>query len=300
MHPYGIPQVARRAGVLLVVLLLLVSCGGGDGGEGARPSISPTRTPSRTPTATLPSPELPSITRTPTRTGSPERPSPTRTPGRTDGPNQPSPTRSPEQTDSPEQPTPTRSPEPTSSPTGPLTKGGPAQPTQAPTVTETLVPDSTEAESEAPAPAEDEGVPSWVWWLLAALILGTAVTIPLVVRARRRNDWRQDLDEAAGELAWFARELLPGLRHAGSRDEVVGGWAVSQVRVAAAEDRLTVLESTAPDDAGRERARSLRDASREARGRMQQITGPGSDTWALDLDTIIADLELVLRQDQVT
>ena len=298
MPRIGVLRVAGPVSVHLVLLLLLVSCGGDGGGEGARPSISPTRTP----TATLPSPELPSITRSPTRTGSPERPSPTRSPERTDRPEPPTPTRSPEPTDNPEQPTPTRSPEPADSPNEPLTGGGSALPTSEPsaTSTATLDPDSTEAEGQAPAPAQDETVPTWVWWLLAALILGAAISIPLVVRTRRRNAWRQDLDEAAGELAWFARELLPGLRHAGSRDEVVGGWAVSQVRVAAAEDRLTVLESTAPDDAGRERARSLRDASREARGRMQQITGPGSDTWALDLDTIIADLETVLRQDHVT
>ena len=60
-------------------------------------------------------------------------------------------------------------------------------PTQTPTANETAPPDSTEAEGEAAA--EDQGVPSWVWWLLAALILGTAVAIPLVVRARRRNAW---------------------------------------------------------------------------------------------------------------
>ena len=137
-----------------------------------------------------------------------------------------------------------------------------------------------------------------MWWLLAALVLGTAVAIPLVVRARRRNAWRRDLAEAAGELAWFARELLPGLRQAGSREQVAGGWTVGQTRVAAAEDRLTVLESTAPDDAGRQRARSLRDASRQARSRMQLLTAPGpDDTWALDLDAIIADLEEALRGD---
>ena len=67
-------------------------------------------------------------------------------------------------------------------------------------------------------------------------------------------------------------------------------------RVAAAEDRLTALEPTAPDDAGRTRALSLRDASRQARARMAQLTGPvPNDTWALDLDAIIADLEAVLQ-----
>ena len=134
-----------------------------------------------------------------------------------------------------------------------------------------------------------------MWWLLAALVVGTVVAIPLVVRARRRGAWRRELARVEAELAWFARELLPELRQAGSREQVAGGWTVGQTRVAAAEDELTVLESTAPDDAGRERARSLRDASRLARGRMNQITGPGAhDTWALDLDAVIADLDVVL------
>ena len=280
MRPIGPRRAASHTSVVLVVLLLLVSCGSGDGGEDARPTVSPTRTP----TATLPSPELPSVTRSPTRTGSPERPTPTRSPERTDGPQQPGPTRSPE----------------AESPEGPLTEGGSALPTQDPAATETLVPDSTEAENEAPAPAEDEGVPPWVWWLLAALILGTAVAIPLIVRVRRRNAWRRDLAEAEGELAWFARELLPGLRQVGSREQLAGGWTVGQTRVAATEDRLTVLESTAPDDTGREHARLLRDASRQARSRMQQLTGPGpNDTWALDLDAIIADLEVMLRRDRI-
>ena len=71
---------------------------------------------------------------------------------------------------------------------------------------------------------------------------------------------------------------------------------MSQKRVAAAEDELTVLESTAPDEAGGARARSLRDAVRDARARMQRLVAPGPhDTWALDLDTLMIELEGTLR-----
>ena len=132
--------------------------------------------------------------------------------------------------------------------------------------------------------------------MLAALLLGSAVAIPLVVRARRRSAWRQSLAEQEGEVAWLARDLLPELRRGGSVEQVAGGWAVGRTRVTAAEDRLTVLESTAPDDIGRERARSLRDAVRRADAGMAQLTGPGPhDEWALDLDAIIDDLEHALR-----
>jgi hypothetical protein len=134
-----------------------------------------------------------------------------------------------------------------------------------------------------------------VWWLLAAVLLGAAAAIPLLVRARRRKAWRLRLADAESGVRWFAADLLPGLRQVGSRDEVAGGWAVGSPRVADAEDRLTVLESTAPDDAGRERARSLRDATRLARERMEQLVAPGPhDTWALDLDAIMADLDAAL------
>ena len=167
----------------------------------------------------------------------------------------------------------------------------------------TLEPSPTSETSETPATvtaedvAEDEGdgVPPWVWWLLAALLLATAVAVPLIVRSRRHAAWRRDLAEAEGEIVWFARELLRDLRHAHSPEEVAGGWTVGQPRVIAAEDRLAVLEASAPDQAGRDRTRELLDASRQARTAMQGLTGPGPhDTWMLDLDTVMDDLEQAL------
>jgi hypothetical protein len=265
MSSIELTRQASRAAALLLVLLVVGACGGeeggGEGGEGALPTISPTRTP----TATLPSP--------------------TRSPDESDRPTLPSPTRSPDRTGSPEEP----ASEETSTE---------AEPEPEPT-TETASPDSSKSGTEAPA--EDEGVASWVWWLLAVLVVGAAVGIPLVVRARRRGAWRQELASAESELAWFAHVLLPELRQGGSLDQLAGGWAVGRARVEAAEDRLTALGSTAPDEPGRERARSLRDAVRLARGRVQQLTGPGPhDTWALDLDAIIADLDVVLGGPPVT
>ena len=122
------------------------------------------------------------------------------------------------------------------------------------------------------------------------------MAIPLVLRSRRRNAWDQELAAEEAEVSWLARELLPELRRAASREEVAGGWTVSQGRVSAAEDRLTVLESSAPDEPRGARARVLRDASRAARAQLQRIVGPGPhDTWALDLDAIIIDLETALR-----
>jgi hypothetical protein len=273
MLPVSVTRGASVASGLLVVLLL-GSCGGGEGDGVAPPTISP----GRTPTATLPT--LPSPTRSPERTQSPELPSP-------------SPTRSPDRTQSTDDPAPERS--------SPPPAQEPATRTPTPTAQETADSGDPAADEPVQDSAEDEAVPTWVWWLLAAVVVGSVVAVPLVLRARRRSAWRRELAEGEGELAWFARELLPGLRLAGSRELAASGWAVGRVRVAAAEDRLTVLESTAPDEAGRQRARSLRDAGREAWARMEQLTGPEpSDTWALDLDAIIADLELALRPTPVS
>jgi hypothetical protein len=261
MVPARVTRGTGRASRLLVVLLLIScgGCGGGDGGggEGGRPTVSPTRTP----TATLP--ELPS------------------------------PTRSPDLTERPEEP----AAQPSSSPPA----QEPTAETPAPTAQETTGPADAPADEPAQASGEDEGVQAWVWWLLAALVLGSLVGIPLIRRARRRDAWRREVVEAEGELAWCARELLPGLRRADSRAQVSGGWAVGRVRVVAVEDRLTVLESTAPDETDRQRARSLRDAARHARVNMERLIGPEPrDTWALDLDVIIVDLEVALRSPAVS
>jgi hypothetical protein len=144
--------------------------------------------------------------------------------------------------------------------------------------------------------AADTGVPSWLWWLLAAGALAIAVAVPLLVRARRYRAWGADLTAADEEVAWFARVLVPELRQAGSADQVAGGWAVGSSRVSAVENRLIALEASAPDDAGRTRARTLRDAVRVSRGHMEGLVGSAAtDTVMRDLDAAAAELEAALR-----
>jgi hypothetical protein len=133
--------------------------------------------------------------------------------------------------------------------------------------------------------------------LLAVVVLGAAVAVavPLVLRGRRRAAWRRQLAEAEGDLGWLAHDLLPALRRARSREEVAGAWAVGSPRVVAAEDRLTALASTAYDDRARERTRALRDASRRVRQQVQELLAPRPhDSWVLDLDGVMADLDAAL------
>jgi hypothetical protein len=264
-------RTSGRAAALLLSSLLLVSCGGAGDGEGGEPPVSPTRTP--TTTLTIPSPEPTSPEATSPEASSPEAsrpelPSPTRTPGRTGSEDQSATTPSPEQTEEPDPPE-------TSSPTS----AGTGQ----------------SGEGAAEEPPDEDGVPSWVWWLAGAVLVACAIAVPLVRRARRRSTWTGGLEDAEREVAWLARDLLPTLRSARSREESAGGWAVSETRVAAAEDRLVVLESSAHDETGRMRARMLRDAVRRARARIQALVGPGAGgNWVRDIDAVIADLELAL------
>ena len=259
----------RTRPVLVGLLLALVVGCGGEGGGGA------TSSPTRTPTADR-SVDRPSDRPTADRTD--DRPGPDETGEAT--PEEPR----------PEVPAPSRDrpdlPDDTASDRAPATQ----QPSP---TSKTAEPGQTV--TAAPADGKDETVPPWVWWLLGALLLAAVVAVPLIVRGRRHAAWREQLAEAEGEIAWFARELLQGLRHAHSREEVSGGWTVGQPRVVAAEDQLTVLESTAPDQLGHDRAQELLNASRQARARMQTLTGPGpQETWMLDLDAITDDLEHVL------
>jgi hypothetical protein len=162
--------------------------------------------------------------------------------------------------------------------------------------TPTTPPDAAEGESDEDAGEEEGGVPAGVWWLLAALVAGLAIGVPLVLRSRRRKAWQSDFAASQAEASWLSRELLPELRRAGSREQVAGGWAVSSARVGVLEDDLTALEATALDDPDRARALALRDAVRTARARVEALVAPGSDlTTAALLDGVIDDLELALR-----
>ena len=138
------------------------------------------------------------------------------------------------------------------------------------------------------------------WVALAVLAVAAGVGTWLLVRARGRRSWLARLQATTGDVEWFARELIPQLRASGSVDRVAGGWQVAVPRVAAAEDQLTVLESSArsPEDAGR--ARQLRDAVRSSREKMETLSGPGRhDEWALDLDDVAALLVAALGPTSV-
>ena len=183
----------------------------------------------------------------------------------------------------------TETPTPTPSETTSETPS--ASPTASPTASSSATPEP----SEEPASATTTGTPSWVWWLLGALLVAAAVAIPLLVRASKHRRWRADLAEAEGEVGWFAQTLLPGLQQAGSPAEVRGGWGVGQARVAAVEDRLTALAASAPDEEGEARAVTLRDAVRQARERIAALAASETADVSRELAPVSADLAAALR-----
>jgi hypothetical protein len=194
---------------------------------------------------------------------------------------------------SPTRTLPTRSTAPTQTTTETATV------TETPTQTPTEQPTPSAAPTSSPpgeASSDTTGTPSWVWWLLGAMVIVAGVAIPLLVRASRRRAWRTDLAAAEQEVGWFVRVLLPELQRARSAAEVRGGWGVGEARVVAVEARLTALAASARDDAGRARAVVLRDAVRLSRERIGAIAGSEAADVSRDLAAVSADLAATLGQ----
>jgi hypothetical protein len=96
-------------------------------------------------------------------------------------------------------------------------------------------------------------------------------------------------------VAWFARVLVPELGQSGSLDQVEGGWNVEANRIAVVEDRLTGLEASAPDDAARTWTRTLRDAVRVSRRRVEGLLQAGDpEAISPTLNEVAAELEAAL------
>jgi hypothetical protein len=283
------PCATRFAVLCVLALGSLSACGANDGeGTADRPSV----TTSLSPTRALPSP-------TRSAEASDQSESESARPSRSAA--LPPDTTRPDKTTPGHTSSSTQQPEPTA-----------RQPTvRTSTVIAVPVPSATSpapslSSSPSPTPDQDEataenhGMSSAVWVALAVLAVAATVGTWLLMRTRRRRTWLTRLQATRAEVEWFARELMPQLRQSGSVDRVAGGWQVADPRITAAEDQLTVLESSAhsPEDAAS--ARQLRDAVRSAREKMETLSGPGRhDEWALDLDDVEGLLVTVLGPTSV-
>jgi hypothetical protein len=285
--------------VLSAAAVLVSSCAGDGATERPTGAASRTATASLTQTATSPA-----ATRTQVRTDTQTRTTPATSPADTQTPTQPeiisprpTPTETPRPTESPrptETPRPTESPRPTETVTATVTATSTMRPTPEEPSSPVSEPATTAPTTATGSTTDASGAPTWLWWLLAALVLTAAIATPLVVRGRRRRAWDADLAAAVDEVAWFARVLVPELRQAATVEQVRGGWAVGEDRVAAVEDRLTALAATAHDDADRMRVQGLRDVVRASRQRIEDVSAPGVTDPSQELERVAVDLETAL------
>jgi hypothetical protein len=273
---------ATKLAVLAAVAFIVSSCGGSGPVQPSRsPSLS--RETARTlapPSATSTAAAAPTETSAPTVTS---RPTVTRTPTAN--------------------PTPTLTETATATTTAIVTL--PPTVIAAPTVTlaptpqpATPTPTPTAAKTEAvtATSSDTSSTPAWLWWLIGAIVLAVAVVSTFLIRRNNRKQaWADRLSSSEADVAWFARELIPHLSQAPSVQQIAGGWRISSDRVIAAEDRLTSLEAAAIDDVGRGQARTLRDAVREARARLDALAVVGDMATALSqLQGAAGELEAAL------
>jgi hypothetical protein len=267
---------ATKLAVLAAVAFIVSSCGGSGPVQPSRsPSLS--RETSRTlapPSPTSTAAAAPTETSAPTATS---RPTVTRTPTGN--------------------PTPTLTETATATTTATLTL--PPTVTAAPTpqpATPTPTPTAAQTEAVTPTSSDTSSTPAWLWWLIGAIVLAVAVVSTFLIRRNNRKQaWADRLSSSEADVAWFARELIPHLSQAPSVQQISGGWRISSDRVIAAEDRLTSLEAAAIDDIGRGQARTLRDAVREARARLDALAVVGDMATALNqLQGAAGELEAAL------
>ena len=248
----------------ITAAVLAVTVLAGCSGEGIpRPTVTGSVDGSALPSVTA---SLPDVTRSPRPSDAPttEAPEPT--------------TEAPQPTETVAGPTETvtATPDPEPVPTETVTETPTPTPTETVTATPTPTPTVTAEAAPAPVEAEDTGSP-WLWWVLGAGLAGLVAF--LVLRSRRRAAWNAQLAEAEAEADWFARSLLPQLQQAESLDALAGGWHVGgSERVVAVEDRLTGLETSAPDQPAATRASEVRDAVRAARLGVEDLIVSGDAT----------------------
>ena len=273
-----------KLAVLAAVAFIVSSCGGSGSGQPSRsPSLS--RETSRTlapPSATSTAAAAPTETSAPTATS---RPTVTRTPTAN-----PAPTLT-----ETERATATTTATLTLPPTVIAAPTVTAAPTPQP-ATPTPTPTAAQTEAVTPTSSDTSSTPAWLWWLIGAIVLAVAVVSAFLIRRNNRKQaWADKLSSSEADVAWFARELIPHLSQAPSVQQMAGGWRISSDRVIAAEDRLTSLEAAAIDDVGRGQARTLRDAVREARARLDALAVVGDMATALNqLQGAAGELEAAL------
>ena len=84
-----------------------------------------------------------------------------------------------------------------------------------PSATVEASPTPSPESADGEASSDEDGVPAGIWWLVAAVVAGLTIGVPLVLRSRRRKTWQADYATAKAEAAWVDRRGVPKLRSRG-------------------------------------------------------------------------------------
>jgi len=247
----------------------------------------------------------------PSRTASPptDRPTVTREAGEPTGESgaERTPERTAERTET-EEPDPTEEPEPTREPTSDPTREPTSEPTSEPTREPTRevtreVTVTVQATASAAAAGEtgetgdaDDGVPPWVWALLAAGLVALILGAWWLQRRNTRQTWEDGLAAATADAEWIVRRLVPDLAGEPAPQQRALAWGAAAQHVGALEEQLAALAAAAPDPQAAARAGALGDAVRQAHGRLDRMLVTEDQTdltdrlWAVarDLDEAVA------------
>lgn len=232
---------------------------------------------------------LPSITATPTRTGSASVALPSVT--RDSGEARPSASRGSE--------TATEKPDAERSESEPATDDRDQPSASASVETSVVSEPAATASTTATAPSGDEGSTTW---LLLALLGLIAVVVAVVIWQNRKNQRRDQssFDAALAEARWLEREALPTLL-AAPRAERRGAWRVARPRVAALEQQLGQLAPPGTDSVAAVNAQHLKTAVAGVRDALDDetlSTSPDAEAEAYgaakqaarQLDQVMAEL----------
>jgi predicted small lipoprotein YifL len=151
-----------------------------------------------------------------------------------------------------------------------------SRPTTA-TVTSTV----TTAPSAGPT---GDGIPPWVWVVLAVLLLAlVALVIWLVRRAQARRAWDDRMALARRNALWVEDALVQQVMSRGTTAEAAATWRAAQPRLMSLDEMLYSLATDAPDPDRANEAAALRSRVQNLVDAMGADTSTGQDASADDL-----------------
>lgn len=116
------------------------------------------------------------------------------------------------------------------------------------TVTETPTPTATSTPQPQPT---SSGLPAWLWFLIALIVIAV---IALIVRLVRRSQtiaaWDEKMHAVRREAGWVGDSLVDQVNLRATTAEAAATWAAARPRLLALDESVYALSTTAPDPSG--------------------------------------------------